>query len=178
MFLQVKMIIIRSLNKKENLYGNILEYLENKLGKIKDIIIIMKKRIKSLIDLFYIEIKTNENKKFENKSFSFIQDDCEEGSKLIDKILFGDILTSLDKYIKLLIYVIYNVSKDIKLDEESKFNEASNEIYGETNQIIDTSLQSRFLMEGPQTNIKKTFEYADTNQKVILNSYFRIDLNS
>ena len=89
--------------------------------------------------------------------------------KIIDEILFGDIWTSLDKYIKLLIYVFYNVSKDIKLDEESKFNEASNEIYGEMNQIIDTSLQSRFLMEGLQTNIKKTLEYAGTNQKVILN---------
>ena len=163
------MIVIRSLNKEENLHGNILEYLESKLGEIKEIIIIVKKRVKSFIKLFNIEIKTNENEKFKYKSFSFIQDDCEECSKLIDDILFADILTSLDKYIKLLIYVFYNVCKDIKLDEVSKFNEASNEIYGETNQIIDTSLQSRFLMEGPQTNKKKTFEYAGTNQKVILN---------
>ena len=163
------MIVIRSLNKKENLYGDILEYLESKLGEIKEIIIIVKKRVKTLIKLFNIEIKTNENKKFEYKSFSFIQDDFEKCSKLIDEILFGDIWTSLNKYINLLIYVFYNISKDIKLDEESKFNEASNEIYGETNQIIDTSLQSRFLMEGPQTNIKKNFEYASTNQKVILN---------
>ena len=151
------------------MYGNILEYLESKLGEIKEIIIIMKKRFKSLIKLFNIDIKTNENEKFEYKSFSFIQDDCEECSKLIDDILFVDIWTFLDKYIKLLIYVFYNVIKDIKLDEESKFNEASNEIYGESNQIIDTFLQSRFLMEGSQTNIKKTFEYASTNQKVILN---------
>ena len=165
------MIVIRSLNKEENLYGSILEYLESKLGEIKKIIIIVKKRVKSLIKLFNIEIKTNENENenFKYKSFSFIQDDCEECSKIIDEILFGDIWTSLDKYIKLLIYVFYNVSKDIKLDEESKFNEASNEIYGEMNQIIDTSLQSRFLMEGLQTNIKKTLEYAGTNQKVILN---------
>ena len=140
----------------------------------------MKNKIKSIIKLFSTEIKADEREKYKYISLLFIKDDFEKCTKIIQEILFGKFWTYLDWKIKLLIYIFYNVSKDIKLDGKSKFNyyiEVSNEAYREANQIIDTSSQSRLLAKGLQTEIYKTFEDADTNQKVILNrQFFLIEL--
>ena len=165
-------MIISSKSNEENLYRDLLEDLEGKLGDIKNIIITMKNKIKSLIESFNIEIKTNGNEKSKYKSPSFIQDDCEKCSKIIHEVLIRIFETTLGRQIELLIYVLDNASRGIELDEESKFHpyaEVPDEIYGKTYKMIDISLQSKNLIRNFQKKLKKTFEYAETNQKVKLN---------
>ena len=172
LFLQVKMIIIRSQNNEENLYKKILEDLESKLKDIKNIITTMKKKIRSLTKLFNSETEINGKKISKYRSLSFIQDDCEKCSKIIHEILLAIFETSLGRQIELLIYVLDNASKGTELDDESKFNsyiEVPDEIYGKTYKMIDISFQSRLLMRNFQKKIKKTFKYAETNQKVKIN---------
>ena len=175
LFLQVKMIIIiiiRSQNNEENLYEKILEDLESKLKDIKNIIITMKKKIRSLTKLFNSETEINGKERSKYRSLSFIQDDCEKCSKIIHEILLAIFETSLGRQIELLIYVLDNASRGTELDDESKFNsyiEVPDEIYGKTYKMIDISFQSRLLMRNFQKKIKKTFKYAETNQKVKIN---------
>ena len=181
LFLQVKIIIIKSKNNKENLYGNILEDLESKLEDIKSIVITMKqKKIKSLTELLNTETKTEMKETSKYKSISFIKDDCEKCSKIIHEILISIFETSLGRQIELLIYVLDNTNKGIEIDEELKFNsyiEVPDEIYGKTYNLIDISLQSKLLMERFQGKIDKTFNFAENNQKVKLNKYLFIVLN-
>ena len=174
------MIIIRNLNKEKNLYSDILQDLEYKLGKIKNIVITMKKKVKSLTELFKTNTKTDEEEKSRFISLTFIKADCKKCSITIPKILFKKFDTSLDNQIEFLINLLYNARKCIELDKESNFKskiEAPSDTDGEKSQIIDVSPQSRLLMEGLQTEIEKTFEYTDTNQKVILNRQLLIELN-
>ena len=75
----------------------------------------------------------------------------------------------MGRQIELLIYVLDNANRGIELDEESKFNsytEVPDYIYGRKYKLIDTSLQSSLLMENFQRKLDKTFDYAETNQKV------------
>ena len=129
----------------------------------------MKQNINSLTKLFNTETKTDRKENSKYRSLSFIKDDCEKCLKIIREILLLIFETSLGKQIELLIYVLDNASKGIELDEESKFNsyiDVPDEIYGKTYKLIDTSLQSKLLMERFQWKIDKTFDYAESNQKV------------
>ena len=110
----------------------------------------MKQNINSLTKLFNTETKTDRKENSKYRSLSFIKDDCEKCLKIIREILLLIFETSLGKQIELLIYVLDNASKGIELDEESKFNsyiDVPDEIYGKTYKLIDTSLQSKLLME-------------------------------
>ena len=173
LFLQVKMIIIRSLSKEETLYENILEDLKKKFEDIKNIIKTMKNKIKySTTSFINYYAKANGKEDSNYRSLSFIQDDCKKCSKIIHEILFLIFDTSLGQQIEFLIYVLDNASRDIEFDEESKFNlypEVPDEIYEKKYKMIDLSLQSKLLMERFQKKIKKIFKYAETNQKVKLN---------
>ena len=169
LFLQVKMIIIRSQSKEEKIYWNILEDLERKFNDIKNIIETMKRKIKSLTQLVNTDDKENGKESSKYRSLSFIQDDCEKCSKIIHEMLLLIFETSLGRQIELLVYVLDNSSRDVELDEESKFNsyiEVPDEIYEKMYKMIDIPLQSRLSMRRFQKKIKKTFKYAEKNQKV------------
>ena len=93
----------------------------------------MKKKTKSLTELFNTEKNKTERKFSKYISLSFIKDDCEKCLKFIHEILLRIFETTMDREIELLIYILYNASKGIELNEESKFNtyiEVPYEIYG------------------------------------------------
>ena len=149
-----------------------MKSLNSKENEIKLTITNLNDRIKSFTEPFNSNINENGKEKSKYTSLSFIQDECEKCSKDINEALLKIFETSLGWQIEHLIHVLDNENKGIKLDEESKLNSykmVPDEIYEKTFKMIDISLQSGFLLEEFRENIKKTFEYAEINQKVMLN---------